>query len=142
LLGADGALRPELAAERAIGVARELLLQGVPLGLVQRAAQELEGVARLAGLGTDWPATRQRLTALAAAPAYQQQPLVGQLLSAGAAAVRRPEELAALILHLKRVVTLGHFEALLGGMTALERERAQRAAGVLKHRKRQGPDAR
>jgi hypothetical protein len=126
-------VRPELMTERAAGFARELLIESVPLEVVSTCLKELDAIRRLAG---DLNEAKRRLSEWAARPGYQRYPLLGQLLSAGAAQVRRKEDVAAFATHLRRVLTLATFERTLALFNSVELERAHRQAKIKKSRVR------
>lgn len=126
-------VRPELMTDRAASVGRELLIEAVPLEAVGAAYKELEALRRFVN---DWNETRRRLTEWAARPAYQRYPLLGRLLTAGTAQVRRSEDLGAFALHLKRIYTLATFDRALALVNSVELDRAHRRAQVKKARYR------
>jgi hypothetical protein len=129
--GADRAPRPDLLGERAAGLGRQFLLEGVPLEAVAQLVRELDAASRLA---TDGMIARQRLTEMAGRPATARHGLLAQVLAAGSSLVKRPEDMQALAAHLKRAYTLANFARVLMGATELERERAERRQQVRKHR--------
>ncbi len=137
---ADGkTIRPELLAERAAAMGRELLIRAVPLELVGAIARTLDTLAR-----SPKPLEERRAWLIARAqgqdPTLKRHPTLVRLLQAGAAAVRRPDDLAALATHLKRVHQLAAFERVLGRAIALEQAaaeaRAARADRMRAHKRR------
>ncbi|HEY9723560.1 MAG TPA: hypothetical protein V6D47_16230 [Oscillatoriaceae cyanobacterium] len=132
LSGPDGSLRPELGGALAAALGREFLLVGIPLDLVERAAQELEVSQRLAKSTQE---SRAKLQEIAVRQTYQQHPLLAQLLGAALPFIKRQEELGLLARHLRRAVMLAQFERVLGPATLLERQRSERQSAVRKSRK-------
>lgn len=137
---ADGkTIRPELLAERAAAMGRELLMHAVPLELLAMIARNLELLAR-----SPKPLEERRAWLVARAtgqdPVVKRHPTLVRLLQAGAAAVRRPDDLVALATHVKRVHQLAAFERVLGRAIALEQAAAEarvsRAGRVREHKRR------
>ena len=126
-------VRPELMTDRAASMGRELLIEAVPLEVVTAAFKELEALRRLSG---DWMEARRRLSEWAARPGYQRYPLLAQLLNTGVGLVRKPEDLNAFALHLRRILTLATFERALALANSVELDRAHRRAQVKKARTR------
>lgn len=125
---ADGkTIRPELLAERAAAMGRELLIRSVPLELVAAIARTLDTLAR-----APKPLEERRAWLIARTqgqdPALRRHPTLVRLLQAGLAAVRRPADLVALATHLKRVHQLAAFERVLGRAIALEQAAAEARA--------------
>ena len=136
----DGkAVRPELLAERAAAMGRELLIRAVPLELVGAIARSLDLLAK-----ADKPFEERRAWLLARGldSSLRRHPTLVRLLQAGAGAVRRPADLGAFATHLKRVHQLAAFERVLGRAIALEQAaaeaRAARAGGVRAYKRRRG----
>ena len=129
--GPNSAPRAALLSEYAAGLGRQLLLEDVPLTAHAQLSKELEAGTRLA---TDPAALRQRLGELAGRSATTRYPLLAQVLTAAIGQVRRIEDARALVAHLKRAYALANFSRVLGGATAIERERAERRTQVRKHR--------
>lgn len=115
---------PGVLNERAASTSRALLIAGVPLEAMQRAATELETLARLEGEGHE---LKPRLTTWSARPDWQRWPRLARLLAASAAAVRKPEDLKTQVRFIKRVAMLAGFGVALGMGDALERERSARS---------------
>lgn len=137
---ADGkTVRSELTAERAAAMGRELLMRAVPLELLATIARNLDLLAK-----SPKPFEERRAWLVARAtgqdPAIKRHPALVRLMQAGAAAVRRPDDLAAFATHVKRVHQLAAFERVLGRAIALERAaaeaRAERAGRVRAHKRR------
>jgi hypothetical protein len=114
---------PAVLSERAALVSRGLLAARTPLAAISKAAQELDAIERTS---QSWPEVRVRLTAWAGQEDSIRRPRLARLLSACAAAARRPEDLRAQVKFLRRISVISAFSAALGVGTALEKERAAR----------------
>jgi hypothetical protein len=123
-VGPEGRARPELLAEHAAALGRQLMLDGVPVSAIQALVRELEAAARL---GAEPPVLRARLSELASRPAMMRHAMLAQLLAAATPHVKRPADWQALVAHLKRAAMLAGMSQALVGMSLVSMKRAKRA---------------
>ncbi|MFP5502834.1 MAG: hypothetical protein ACLGIN_10115, partial [Candidatus Sericytochromatia bacterium] len=78
----------------------------------------------------------KELQALVSRPSLRRHALLAEWLGEGVRHVRRPEDVRALALHVRRVLILASFERTLARANAADLARSERAAGVRRAKER------